>query len=998
MAAPPAEAAAGPRLVRWREACWQGDFEQVVRLVAAPATLDERGLLRLLAEDARHLAARVATPDWAGQIEAILARATDEPSAPERLAYDPDAAPAGLAMIVAPFADLAGERFTSAARATVPNGLLDLDRVRTGLVHGLRRTLVALAGRTLVLELHLRRAAGGLVGDTSRRRFAAFVRHAASADGLAALATTYPVLARLMIETAERAAAAWMEMVGRLVADRKRVVDGIFDGADPGPVTDVWTPPDEEFERRTRLVLQFVGGRRVIYRPGPVEPHLCLNAVLGWLADRSPGLAAQPVAVVDGDGYGWQAWVPRRGPGGSTELYRSLGALLAVLYVLDASGVEAGDVVACDGHAVPIDGRGLFHPAVSGFGSGPVDPATAALDASVYAMGRRWWLAWSATEDGSDDPDLPSYPSLQWVDVGTDHMRLVRTRPPRTPVSVSEPASSAVVQGFRAAYQALGSASEDLIGEEGLLWSFAAGGTRVRLHPSDAYRCVLVDTTHPDVLRDAADRDRVLAQWLAPWTRHPSRRRLAPGELADLRAGVLPSFAGRADSRDLHGGDGRPVPGILARSGLVGVADKVRRLGRRDRAVQEWIIRAALATPKAPNAAAPNVAIAGPVRPADDDLDIDPRRCLRAARRLADRLERCAYRRGERIAWIGVSSSDTAGRRIGPLGVGLYDGYSGVALFLAKLAELTGRDRYAALATRTLADVPALLERPPGPAGEEPRCGPFVGITGLAYALVHVAASLGEPTMLDAVLPPAFAQAMAATDGRPDALGGLAGCVAAVHAIHAATGDRSARRLAHVWAQWLVGWPRLPRPYLEVGFAHGAAGVGWALVRHGAATGDDACVEAGLAAFRHERAHGLPAGGGWCRGAVGVGLARSEGGVRGDPEVKEDVDLAVRAVVSQGPLPDHCLCHGELGALELLRVAADSGDAETVTAYRRRARRFIGGIERYGARCGAVGGLPTPGLLTGLAGIGYGLLRLAAPDRVPSVLLLEPPVGRPDGR
>ncbi|HYO51923.1 hypothetical protein [Archangium sp.] len=33
----------------------------------------------------------------------------------------------------------------------------------------------------------------------------------------------------------------------------------------------------------------------------------------------------------------------------------------------------------------------------------------------------------------------------------------------------------------------------------------------------------------------------------------------------------------------------------------------------------------------------------------------------------------------------------------------------------------------------------------------------------------------------------------------------------------------------------------------------------------------------------------------------------------------------------------------------------------------------------------------TPGLLMGLAGIGYGLLRLAAPERVPSVLTLAMP-------
>ena len=39
-------------------------------------------------------------------------------------------------------------------------------------------------------------------------------------------------------------------------------------------------------------------------------------------------------------------------------------------------------------------------------------------------------------------------------------------------------------------------------------------------------------------------------------------------------------------------------------------------------------------------------------------------------------------------------------------------------------------------------------------------------------------------------------------------------------------------------------------------------------------------------------------------------------------------------------------------------------------------------------------GVETPGLMTGLAGIGYGLLRLAEPRRTPSVLALEPPTHR----
>ena len=48
-------------------------------------------------------------------------------------------------------------------------------------------------------------------------------------------------------------------------------------------------------------------------------------------------------------------------------------------------------------------------------------------------------------------------------------------------------------------------------------------------------------------------------------------------------------------------------------------------------------------------------------------------------------------------------------------------------------------------------------------------------------------------------------------------------------------------------------------------------------------------------------------------------------------------------------------------------------------------------IRQNGPICGVPSGVETPGLMTGLAGIGYGLLRLAEPRRTPSVLALEPP-------
>ena len=58
---------------------------------------------------------------------------------------------------------------------------------------------------------------------------------------------------------------------------------------------------------------------------------------------------------------------------------------------------------------------------------------------------------------------------------------------------------------------------------------------------------------------------------------------------------------------------------------------------------------------------------------------------------------------------------------------------------------------------------------------------------------------------------------------------------------------------------------------------------------------------------------------------------------------------------------------------------------------RRIAGSILDDIQSNGWKCGNPLGVDCPGLMTGLAGIGYGLLRLAAPERVPSVLLLEAP-------
>src|SRR5262249_17891760 len=128
------------------------------------------------------------------------------------------------------------------------------------------------------------------------------------------------------------------------------------------------------------------------------------------------------------------------------------------------------------------------------------------------------------------------------------------------------------------------------------------------------------------------------------------------------------------------------------------------------------------------------------------------------------------------------------------------------------------------------------------------------------------------------------------------------------------------------------------------------------------------------------------------------GLARAAGlRYLDDWKVRSEIATAVQTTINAGFGASHCLCHGDLGNLELLMVAAARFSDVTLKAHAAHiATGYVRSTEATGWQCGGPLQVETPGLMMGLAGIGDGLLRLARPA-LPSVLMLEPP-GALDGR
>src|SRR3954453_8737605 len=129
----------------------------------------------------------------------------------------------------------------------------------------------------------------------------------------------------------------------------------------------------------------------------------------------------------------------------------------------------------------------------------------------------------------------------------------------------------------------------------------------------------------------------------------------------------------------------------------------------------------------------------------------------------------------------------------------------------------------------------------------------------------------------------------------------------------------------------------------------------------------------------------------WCPGAPGIELARLCSLPHlDDATCQAEIDTALATTIAGGFGWNHSLCHGDLGNLEFLVQAGERlGEARGGSRADRLAAMTVESIDREGWLCGVPAAAESPGLMTGLAGIGYGLLRLAEPARVPSLLILK---------
>lgn len=986
---------ASSRLVAWSRSAAAGDPAQFERRLARDGLTIEHVQARFAAPDRRG-----APPLWARDAEWIV-----------------DALHAGTPHVARPgdqrrpFDDLFSSLIDEADRrlwAAFDSSVAD------------RFTHCAMADLRLLLTDRLCDLCAPLLFDAFRAagsRYDEFI--AAAKDGeFRHHLDDKPVLLRLIATLTRQWLDAATEFIDRLNADTTAVRTELLGAHKPEPVHRVTGGlSDPHCGGRTVLSVEFADGARIMYKPRDLRIDGAWHALVGRLNANAP-IQLRAVQTLVRDGYGWSEFIEHTGCAdiqGGSAFFRRAGAWLALLHCLGARDMHQENMIAAGEHPVPVDLETVLQPADQPAVSYPAgdayELAKQRVADSVIAVGLLPGYGRHADDTlypvGGIASDWAVRERVTWHAINTDCMRpAVSIEAATATTNLPHVAGRYLglqdhvddfIRGFREYAQFLATrTSRDLVS------GFVGIPVRNVIRPTQFYSMLIRrlknDRTMTDGVLWSVQAD-FLAR-LADWDRDDDPTwQLQHAERTALLALDVPRFVVSPD-----------------------IARATARIDALDAAEIDWqteVIRqtAAFLAERAEGQVQPH-ALAGPfttTAPSHEAL-------LAEADAVAEEIARHAMHADESAAWLGLGwSADSEVSQLTALGHDLYNGTSGIAVFLAAHAKTTRGETSAALARAAIAHVRAELKSRNAPhLARVLGIGGAVGLGSLAYALAVIGDLLGDADITADARAAAnlITDDLIAADKRLDAVGGSAGAILGLLRVHRDTGAPDALDIAvkcaeHLLRQERIGsigrrtWRGQGSAEALNGMSHGASGFAYALGSLAAATGRGEFADAALecvafesdgydaqrADWRDMRVAESHWRSQWCHGAVGIGLARvglTKRHMPGADAVATDIDNALAGATRGWPGHVDTLCCGSLGSIELFREAGQVLDRTdlTETAAQRLAAvlhnksatgdfRWNGGARRFNV-----------GLFRGLAGVGYSCLR-AVDTTLPNILIWD---------
>lgn len=892
--------------------------------------------------------------------------------------------------------------------------------------------------RLLVLELNAARVTGRLSAETSAERWQQFLELSSQQSFWDELSTHYPSLLRRVDAIVRKRCLATLRLAQRWTTDRHRL-EALGAG---GELHELSFGAGDSHRGGSTVAIISGESWRVVYKPRSLTIDTALSGFIDELAgDHGSALNVRVPKVVDCGEYGWVEFVDHRFAAGNEEMisfYRGIGHLLALMRLLSGSDLHAENVIAQGGSPVIVDCETLFTPKIpsspSGYGEA-MDRAGELIARTVLSVGvlpgRGLGLGWRGVDVsavGMVPGQQPVQQQMGIIDAGTDEAH-VGTTLVDAPVWQNHPSPRPalaeywpeVLRGFdelTATLQRL-DASGSL---RSRLQVFEDSRIRVVLRATEVYAEIGRMLWHPVSLHNpepARQRGFELLQKMAAnVSMAPSDPAVINAEIDELLEGDIPYFSTAVREGRLDGpGDTHWLP----RCDLVEAALADWRSA--DFALEQKVIQASLVSAYINDGwKSQGTSVLQSHRRGGD---LEARRRRQAAQIIQSIVTNAIHADDGSVAWIAPVLT-TTGWLVQPLQQDFYNGIAGLTFLLGAYLHETaaGRadavndlERVFAAALHTLHLDEAKQERMAGEGLKvRPRPpGAYLGVGSQIWTYIlldHWKLDGGDGLQRARRLADQIPVA-AAVDETYDLLSGSAGAIAPLLTLADKIGDETYVRIAsqlgdllHERAKRQNGhayWSNTLAPEGMGGFAHGVTGIGWALIRLARVTGSAPHEQLAQAAFAFEDAlfdeeeenwrdlrglEGTKSAAAWCHGAVGIGLAHLDlDPTLTNSSTRQFLRRAAAATWRLGMGWNHCACHGDLGSWELLNhaIAAEEAPKDLNTSHLLDV--ILTSLEQHGPSCGMGRSAFAPGLLPGLGGVAYQLLRAHPEHDLPSILI-----------
>lgn len=742
---------------------------------------------------------------------------------------------------------------------------------------------------------------------------------------------------------------------------------------------------DSHQQSKTVILLE-VNGKKVVYKPRNLKIAIAYNSFLDWINENFKGLEMKCVNGLYFEEFAVEEFVQNVNCLNDTQIrnyYIRYGYILAISYLLRANDLHYENLIAYGEYPMLIDLETIFQSYVeTNFGdSAALNVRKKYVMDSLASTALLPLVAFSDTDNSGFDISAlgggledSEYKKMTAININTIDMRYEKINFQIVHDALNLPKMEDkkidfksfkhfIIDGFENLMTFFLAKKEYLLSNDSVIDKFSDKINRTVIKNTERYQDLLSYSNHPNYCEKMKNKEKLLENlWSYPY----KNKMVVLEEYEDMLINDIPIFFGKPNSTSLYSSRGREVKNFFSETGLNLVKQRILNLTNDEVELQLDVIKVnfgfydnivSSSKQQKKYLSTPNLNI---------DYEYE-------AKQIADKLLSNAIlnKKGDEICYPSVNFENSSWQ-IDAMNESLYEGTSGMGLFFLECYKRFGEEEYYKAYKKLIQSSITMSKYTIHDTA-------FAGMLSIVFPVLCEISMFGT-SIFEGNIREAFKHMRISLYNIDsiDWITGLSGILGLSIEAYYCLADPFYLEIAEQLANEIL-LRQNQNNFSKTGFGHGNTGVAYALVKAYELFSSEIYLDCAKKLIVDEDImfELSTQKTSWCWGAVGTGLGRLA--------IKDSLPTGIGKLsefvysLSKDFKFDDCICHGNMGDIELLRrYMLEFSDEEVVNIFDKKIKSiFAYKISSGNFSLTELKQVKSLGLFTGISGIGYELLKIS---------------------